>query len=264
MPTWKLAGMYKIDRKTSIRANYASGFRAPSLKELYMDFFMGNIFMIYGNENLKCEKNHNFSVAFENYGSISDNLKYCFTATGYYNLFDNYITTATVQRDGAYGQQYTNVADQRIAGADASLQLHHHNGLGAKLSYAFTKSYTDDDQPDLTSARPHSLTWRLDYDHTFNKNFGLNAALSGRFLSSVDVAEYSNLSELSDFTYNHYEGYQMWKLNLSLRFMKGINVNLAVDNLFDYQPSSYYANSPTTIGRTVTAGLSIDIDKFFK
>lgn len=261
MATWKVAGMYKTG-KHQFRASYASGVRAPSLKELYMDFFMGGIFMIYGNPDLKCETNHNFSLSWMNYGSISDNLKYCLTATGYYNFFSNYITTATIQKDGSYGQMYTNIADQQIAGADVTAQLHHHNGLGAKVSYAFTKNIVKKGQPDLTSARPHSLTWRFDYDHQFTKNYGLYVALSGRFLSAVDVTEYTS-QELDEMGTTHYNGHTLWKLSLSQRFMKGINLNCAVDNLFNYQPKKYYANSPVTIGTTVTVGLSIDIDKFF-
>ena len=260
-PTWKLAAMYKTG-KHQIRVSYASGFRAPSLKELYMDFFMGGIFMIYGNTDLKCETNHNFSLSWTNHGSVSDNLKYCLTATGYYNFFNNYITTATVQRDGKTAQMYTNIANQQIAGADASVQLHHQNGIGAKVSYAFTKNIVKKGQPDLTAARPHSLTWRIDYDRQFTEKYGLYVALSGRFLSAVDVTEYAS-TELDEMTKTHYDGYSIWKLSLSQRILKGININCAVDNLFNYKPDNYYANSPVTLGTTLTVGVSIDLQKLF-
>ncbi|MBQ6759872.1 MAG: TonB-dependent receptor [Prevotella sp.] len=260
-PTWKLAAMYKTC-KHQIRVSYASGFRAPSLKELYMDFFMGGIFMIYGNTDLKCETNHNFSLSWTNHGSVSDNLKYCLTATGYYNFFNNYITTATVQRDGKTAQMYTNIANQQIAGADASVQLHHQNGIGAKVSYAFTKNIVKKGQPDLTAARPHSLTWRIDYDRQFTEKYGLYVALSGRFLSAVDVTEYAS-TELDEMTKTHYDGYSIWKLSLSQRILKGVNINCAVDNLFNYKPDNYYANSPVTLGTTLTVGVSIDLQKLF-
>ena len=260
-PTWKLAAMYKTS-KHQIRVSYASGFRAPSLKELYMDFFMGGIFMIYGNTDLKCETNHNFSLSWTNHGSVSDNLKYCLTATGYYNFFNNYITTATVQRDGKTAQMYTNIANQQIAGVDASVQLHHQNGIGAKVSYAFTKNIVKKGQPDLTAARPHSLTWRIDYDRQFTEKYGLYVALSGRFLSAVDVTEYAS-TELDEMTKTHYDGYSIWKLSMSQRILKGININCAVDNLFNYKPDNYYANSPVTLGTTLTVGVSIDLQKLF-
>ena len=260
-PTWKLAAMYKTG-KHQIRVSYASGFRAPSLKELYMDFFMGGIFMIYGNTDLKCETNHNFSLSWTNHGSVSDNLKYCLTATGYYNFFNNYITTATVQCDGKTAQMYTNIANQQIAGVDASVQLHHQNGIGAKVSYAFTKNIVKKGQPDLTAARPHSLTWRIDYGRQFTEKYGLYVALSGRFLSAVDVTEYAS-TELDEMTKTHYDGYSIWKLSLSQRILKGININCAVDNLFNYKPDNYYANSPVTLGTTLTVGVSIDLQKLF-
>ena len=260
-PTWKVAAMYKTG-KHQIRVSYASGFRAPSLKELYMDFFMGGIFMIYGNTDLKCETNHNFSLSWTNHGSVSDNLKYCLTATGYYNFFNNYITTATVQRDGKTAQMYTNIANQQIAGVDASVQLHHQNGIGAKVSYAFTKNIVKKGQPDLTAARPHSLTWRIDYARQFTEKYGLYVALSGRFLSAVDVTEYAS-TELDEMTKTHYDGYSIWKLSLSQRILKGININCAVDNLFNYKPDNYYANSPVTLGTTLTVGVSIDLQKLF-
>lgn len=260
-PTWKLAAMYKTG-KHQFRASYASGFRAPSLKELYMNFFMGGIFMIYGNPDLKCETNHNLAVSWTNYGSLGANLKYSLTTAGYYNFFYNYITTATVQREGKTGQMYTNITDQQIAGANVTAQLHHHDGMEAKVSYAFTKNIVKKGQPDLTAARPHSLTWRIGYDHQFTPNYGLNAALSGRFLSAVDVTEYTS-SALEEMTQTQYDGYSLWKVSLSQRFVKGITLNCAVDNIFNYQPKNYYANSPVTLGTTMTVGLSIDIDKFF-
>lgn len=261
MPTWKVAGMYKTDHH-SLRLSYASGFRAPSLKELYMDFYMGGIFMIYGNKDLKCETNHNFSLTWEHHGDMGTDMKYGITATGYYNIFSNHITTATVLHNDAYGQMYTNIADQQIAGIDANAQLYHRNGLGAKVSYAFTKNIIKGKLPDLTAARPHSLTWRIDYDQSLPSDNTLNIALSGRFLSAVNATEY-NTNLLNGITTTHYDAYSLWKLSFSLRLLNGINIHSAIDNIFNYKPKNYYANSPMTIGTTLTAGVAIDIDKLF-
>ena len=58
----KLGLMYKIGN-CSLRGSYAGGFRAPTLKEMYMNFDMASIFMIYGNPDLKPETSHNFSLS---------------------------------------------------------------------------------------------------------------------------------------------------------------------------------------------------------
>ena len=61
----------------------------------------------------------------------------------------------------------------------------------------------------------------------------------------------------------HYDGYSIWKLSLSQNILGWLTLNGAVDNLLGYKPKNYYANSPTTIGRTFTIGASIDIDRIF-
>lgn len=56
----------------------------------------------------------------------------------------------------------------------------------------------------------------------------------------------------------------MWNLILTQRVWKGINVNMAVNNLFNYRPDYYYANSPYTTGTNFSVGLSLDIDQMFR
>ena len=46
--------------------------------------------------------------------------------------------------------------------------------------------------------------------------------------------------------------------------MKGIKLNFAVDNLFNYVPKAYHYNSPLTTGRNWSVGLSLNIDRFFE
>lgn len=61
-----------------------------------------------------------------------------------------------------------------------------------------------------------------------------------------------------------YPAYTMWKLTLSQKVWKGVDMTLAVDNLFNYVPFRYYNNSPATKGTTFSAGLSLDIEQLFK
>ena len=82
----------------TFRANYASGFRAPTLKEMYMHFDMGNMgYMIIGNPDLEPEKSHNFNLAAERTNRIRNrgilDGRYNFTLVGYCNIFDKRITT---------------------------------------------------------------------------------------------------------------------------------------------------------------------------
>ena len=95
-----------------------------------------------------------------------------------------------------------------------------------------------------------SATWRLDYDRQLCSFYRINAALSGRYLSSPDT----------DIE-KHDQAYQLWKFTLQQRFLDAVNLNFTVDNLFDYTPKKYYWSSAMTTGRTFSVGLSVDIDR---
>ena len=251
----KLSMMYKL-KDCSIRASYASGFRAPTLKEMYMSFNMANIFMIYGNPELKPEKSHNLSLSAE-YMKKGWNV----TVTGFYNFVDNRITTAWNQEK--QGMVYTNMAPLQISGIDATAAMKLDCGIGTRISYVYTHEKIEKGQPILSSTRPHTMTAKIDYGHDW-KNYGMNIALTGRFLSKVEVDEYTSNNDYESTERRTYPGYTIWKLNFTQRIWKGINLSAIVDNLFNYRPDYYYNNSPTTTGTTFSAGLSIDIEEFFK
>ena len=257
--TAKAAAMYNTPH-CSFRLNYAGGFRAPTLKEMYMSFDMASIFMIYGNEDLKPERSHNFSFTVEHAKRLAWG-QHNLTATGYFNLVSDRITTAWNQ--SLNGMQYVNMADLQVVGADVSYSLKTDVGIGFKTSYAFTYEHIKKGEPETSSTRPHTLTARVDYDHSW-KNYGFNIALNGRYLSPVDVDEYTSTTDYSSTSTIHYDGYTIWKLTLSQRIWKGINFNMAVDNIFNYTPAVYYSNSPSTDGASFSASISLDVDRMFR
>jgi outer membrane receptor for ferrienterochelin and colicins len=85
-----------------IRASFASGFRAPSLKELYF-YFVDINHNIRGNENLHSESSENF-IASLNWQQKNEKRKIMLSASGFYNNIHNLISLALVQ-----GTEYTYV-----------------------------------------------------------------------------------------------------------------------------------------------------------
>lgn len=248
----KLGLMYKVGN-CSLRGSYAGGFRAPTLKEMYMSFDMASIFMIYGNADLQPEESHNFSLSAEYTRG-----RYNLTVTGYYNLVENRITTAW--SEARKGMVYTNMAPLKVAGLDANASARYPCGLAFRLSYTYTHERIRKGEPLTTQTRPHSATARIEYGRDW-KNYGFNIALTGRALSKVTTDVYTSLTNYEETTRQTYPGYTMWKLTLSQHVWRGINVNATVDNLFNYVPDYYYNNSPSTTGTTFTVGFSIDMDK---
>ncbi len=251
----KLSAMYKW-KDFSFRASYAAGFRAPTLKEMYMSFDMANVFMIYGNPDLQPEKSHNFGLSAE-WGTRHYNI----TVMGFYNRVANRITTAW--NSALNGMKYVNMAPLQIAGVDVSASANWDFGLCAKLSYVYTYEHIALGEPLLSSTRPHTATARLSYGKRW-KNYQFNIALTGRWLSKVTCDEYTSLTDYTETEKVTYPGYTIWKLMLTQKIYKGLNLNCSIDNLFNYIPDYYYGNSPATTGTTFLVGVALDIERFFK
>ena len=260
--TGRLALMTKW-KGFSIRANYAGGFRAPTLKEMYMNFDMAGMQMIYGNPDLKPEKSNNYNLALEHTGRVKNagffTGQYSLTLMGYYNKYDRRITTGDYKdyQPGAgqpdVASRYCNEDGVEVSGIDFSAQYRSDMGLGVKLDYSYLHVGGRSVDSQFSQPRPHTATWRLDYDRQLCSFYRINAALSGRYLSSPDT----NIEK-------HDSSYQLWKFTLQQRFLDAVNLNFTVDNLFGYTPKNYYWSSAMTTGRTFTVGLSIDIDRFVK
>lgn len=250
----KIGMMYKFGH-CSLRASYAGGFRAPTLKEMYMQFDMNGIFMIYGNPNLKAESSHNLSLSAE-YAQGN----YSTTVTGFYNLVDNRITTAWNKSLG--GQQYINMNRMRVAGIDANASAHYPCGISFRLSYAYTHEHIQKGLPILSSTRPHTATTRLSYERNW-KNYGLSISLNGRFMSKMTTDVYTQQNSYEETSEETYPAYTLWNLNVTQKFWKGLSLTAGVDNLFNYCPSYYFYNSPATTGTTASIGISVDLEELF-
>ena len=287
--TTRLAAVYKLDGIT-FRANYASGFRAPSLKEMYMHYDMGNMgYMIIGNPDVKPEKSNNFNIAVEHNGKVEGmgilNGKYSIMLMGYCNIFDKRITSVSrywvvdnSYKDGGYqvlsddnriseeGSGYVFTADNgmkhealtsslywneegiTVRGLDLSAQYRLDFGLSLRYNYAYMHESGNVIYSQFAQPRSHSMTWRADYDHRFTRHYAISTALSGRYLGKPQ----SGSKDVD-------QGYTLWKLMLQQHILKGIHVNFAIDNIFNYKPKAYFYCSPMTTGTTYSLGISVDL-----
>jgi outer membrane receptor for ferrienterochelin and colicins len=287
--TTRLAAVYKLDGIT-FRANYASGFRAPSLKEMYMHYDMGNMgYMIIGNPDVKPEKSNNFNIAIEHNGKVQGcgflNGKYSIMLMGYCNIFDKRITSISrywvvdnSYKEGGYqvlyddnriseeGDGYVFTADNgtryealtsslywnedgiTVRGLDLSAQYRLDFGLSLRYNYAYMHESGNVVYSRFSQPRSHSMTWRIDYDHRFSRKYAIGIGLSGRYLGKPQ----SGSKDVD-------QGYTLWKLMLQQHILKGIHVNLAIDNILNYKPKAYYYCSPMTTGTTYSLGISVDL-----
>ena len=291
--TARLAAIYKL-KKFSFRANYASGFRAPSLKEMYMHYDMGNMgYMIIGNPDLKPEKSNNFNIAVEHNNKVTDaglfSGEYNVTVTGYCNIFDKRITSIArywvvdpsyeeggyqvlyddshiSEVDGKYyytadnGTVYNAMTSSLYWNEDgvtvwgADLNAHYRFDFGLGLRFNYAYMHENGNVVDSQFTQPRNHSMTWRID--YDHKFSNNYSLSAALSGRHLGKPQSGRTDVD-------QGYTIWKLMLQQHLYKAFNVNFAIDNLFNYKPKAYYYSSAMTTGTSWSLGLSIDIDKLF-
>lgn len=112
---------YNYQDKVVARLSYSRGFRAPSLKELYLDFFNSD-HNIQGNKDLKAETSHTVNASISYSQNIKNGHTISFTPGGFYNYITNKIDLVQVAAPaGALKFEYFNIKNYITYGADAEL-----------------------------------------------------------------------------------------------------------------------------------------------
>ena len=236
--TYRLSGMFKIDAFT-LRGGYASGFRSPTLKELYTNWFhpWGGGFQIMGNKKLTPETSHNttFSVDF-------NAKKWNITAiTQFSKVKDKIALYWSRSKDTI---RYVNHAGNTdIISSELSGTYRPSRYFRLKGSYAYYVSSNS-----RSDVRPHTFTAKVEYVEQSDLKYLPNMLLSGKYLAGSDI--YDDKS-----TYTHYEGYGLWRLQISKKLPYHFILNAGVDNLFDYITPTTSFYSTTSPGRTYFVGL---------
>src|SRR5690606_10352774 len=88
-----LNAKWAINNHLYFRASYARGFRSPSLRELYFNFFDASHQLI-GNENLEAETSNSFNASFSWGKTSPSKVFYSAVLGGFYNDVKNLIDYA--------------------------------------------------------------------------------------------------------------------------------------------------------------------------
>lgn len=254
--TSKVSARYRQGAFT-YRAGYGQGFRAPSLKELYMHYPINGLFVLRGNENLRPERSDNF------HASVDWHRHHCLlTAAFGYNLVRQRITTAppSQEREASSGLPYIDYINlPRLHAFSAQLSAQNSwtlrkGTVGLRLNYAFTheEAQQGNSLTPYLPARPHAITARISYDLPWRIDNAWGIQLSGRWLSSIHSEEYTaSTGAMHDV---HYPAYALLRLATTLSLNRAWQLSLAADNLLNYRPRIYFYNAPTTDGIDVQVG----------
>lgn len=249
-----------------IRATYASGYKAPTVKELYYCYIatiMTTMKAYYGNEALKPQRSHYFSLGGEYQGRFLQ----C-DVTVYLNRLANMISLQPIPTrpedkllEVEESLQYTNLTRARTYGVDVNLQASLPWGFRLGGGYSFCDAKAQDDgelyymqyMPINGSSR-HNANWNVRWKRTWG-HYSLGLGLFGRYQSTRFYIERGNTKP-----------YHLWRLNSTHSLVRyrqwNLDLNVGIDNLFNYVDRTPFGlNAGTnTPGRTYYAQLVLQFN----
>ena len=248
-----------------LRLSYARGFRSPSLRELYFNFFDAN-HQIVGNADLKAETSHSFNGSLTWKKVSADEVVYSTILSGFYNNVKNLIDYAIDVNNPAIFK-LTNVSNSKTAGATLTTNIKHKQ-WNFSAGGAYTGFYNDYSEVD--DALPQ-LKWSAEVNSNISYRFskiGLDANLFYKFTGKKP---YYTVKSNQDIVLAEQNGYHMADLTLNKKLFKYFLLNAGIRNLFDVDRiSSNYAAGGThssngllniACGRSFFAGLVFNWEK---
>ncbi|MFT4752677.1 MAG: outer membrane receptor for ferrienterochelin and colicins [Salibacteraceae bacterium] len=153
-----LYAKYQLKPTMSLRGSIARGFRAPSVKELYMDFVDIN-HDITGNPNLNAETALHTSMNY-NYTRFKSGRSFKFKLGVFYNHISNKITLA---QSSATQYEYANLDEAISLGFNTEVE-YRINQIKASFGFSYTGNQTTIDEADpLPIAYSPQVTSSLSY-----------------------------------------------------------------------------------------------------
>jgi outer membrane receptor for ferrienterochelin and colicins len=216
-----------LGQNWDVRAAYARGFRSPSLRELYFNFFDAN-HQILGNPDLKAETSNSFTASANWKKTGRNNTAYTFVLSGFYNSVDNMIDYAISPADPNIFV-LTNVFNSKTAGANlaATAKLKRWN-LSAGMGY--TGFYNDFSSSDKSLP---VMMWSPEMNAGLGYGFakiGLDLNLFYKFTGKRPYYAYNSAQQLIQA---QQKGWHMADLTVTKKAFKYLAFNGGVRNLFD-------------------------------
>jgi outer membrane receptor for ferrienterochelin and colicins len=215
---------YALNRAT-FRVSYARGFRAPSLKELYLQFYDSN-HQIEGNDELVAERSHNINLAITFNSKIASN-PLEMKAKAYYNNIQDRISLVQVDPDNPLHYKNANTDHFESLGGDLSIGLHpvRYVSLDAGISYIGRKdSYYQSEEFTFSTSAIANISVQF---------FRQRATASLFYKYSGKYPVYTYVSD-EEIALNYLDAYNNMDINLAVKiFRQQVRISTGIKNLFD-------------------------------
>jgi len=220
--SFRISSAYELSKNANLKGSYGTGFRSPSLYELYDS--------VNGNADLKPEKSSNFDLEYTN--NLSDNFR--FTVAYFSNETEDVIDWVmnpppNPNFEGKYSQTSTKKKREGI-------EISNIYNMNKSTSIDFSYSYTADDKGGKVIRVPRNQLG-LNLGNQYNDKLYFNGSIKYNtdIIDSGDVIleDYSLVNLLAK-----YELYE--NTNLKLRIENIFNNSYQVIDKFGTSPRAFY------------------------
>jgi vitamin B12 transporter len=230
--TWKVAPAVLLDSATKLRGSLGTGFKAPSLVQLYSSF---------GNIDLRPEENVGWDVGIDRQ-IVADRLS--MSIAYYHNKFDNLISFEPSTF------VLNNIRNAETSGCELSTEFKASDELTVRAAYTYTDSQDDDTGEALLRRPKNKGTVTLVYLPTSRIRTQLQWRLTGsRF--DLDYSDPAGPQRVS------LGGYATVNFTLSYQLSETVELFSRIDNLFDKEYEEVYGFG--TMGAAAYGGFKVTL-----
>jgi outer membrane receptor for ferrienterochelin and colicins len=218
---------WDMSNKITLRASYGKGFRAPSLKELYLDF-VDPSHNVQGNPNLKAELQDNLQlntlVQWQQYNRV-----FRIEPSLFYNHVVNRIDLALMDAR-TLEARYFNISRFQSVGANLNTELKAPN-YNVALGYAYTGLYNEFENQVQQLPMFFNNEVRFNFSYKFKSpEFTLSSFL--KYNSKLQLYQYNVMT--GDYQQGFINGFTLWDITLNKPFFsKKLNVTTGIKNILN-------------------------------
>lgn len=255
---------YDLTDDIILRASYARGFRAPTLKELYL-MFVDASHNIKGNPNLEAETSNNIQLG-ATYTYKLESKVFRFEPNLFYNQIQNLIELARVGNGNTVAYQYVNINSFTSAGLSLNTEYR-------TIRYNIVLGYSHTGRKNILDG--YEETNKFYFSHEFRINAAYNFVKQGASVNmfckvngKLQMYQYDYLN--NDVTLSFIDPYAMLDLTASKSlFKKKLSISAGVKNILNVinvnasissSPHSGGSNfAATGMGRSFFVGIKYTI-----
>ncbi len=253
--------MSDLTDELTVRASYAKGFRAPSLKELFF-FFVDASHNIQGNEDLNAESSDAFNLGFA-YTLVNNKRVLKFEPNFYFNSIQNKITLANIKGDLF---TYVNIGQHRTIGTNTTLKYIYddfYNKIG--FNYIGTENFIEGKSNGVqyTPEVTFNSSWDSDlWDLKFSVFYKFTGKAPGFILNDEEEIENFTIDSFHNMDFTIMRKFEDLGLSFSVGAINVFDVTTVNSNQIIQGGQGHSGGTtslPVGYGRTVFAKFDLDI-----